>query len=78
LTILPSWAVDGMRIAPSDRVVLGFIGLGRQGLSDFRGFAGCPGIRVAACCDVDTMKVDCTRIKPLRKMGSGNTLLCKR
>ena len=28
LTILPSWAIDGVRIAPSDRVVLGFIGLG--------------------------------------------------
>ena len=30
LTILPSWAIDGVRIAPSDRVVLGFIGLGQQ------------------------------------------------
>jgi len=39
LTILPSWAVDGVRIAPSDRVVLGFIGLGRQVSSDFSGFA---------------------------------------
>ena len=34
LTILPSWAIDGVRIAPSDRVVLGFIGLGQQALSD--------------------------------------------
>lgn len=25
LTILPSWAMNGVRIAPSDRVVLGFI-----------------------------------------------------
>ncbi|MDR0536710.1 MAG: Gfo/Idh/MocA family oxidoreductase [Tannerellaceae bacterium] len=58
LTILPSWAIDGVKIAPSDRVVVGFIGLGRQGLSDFRGFAGCPGVQVAACCDVDTMKVE--------------------
>lgn len=57
LTILPSWAMNGVRIAPSDRVVLGFIGLGRQALSDFRGFAACPGVQVAACCDVDTMKV---------------------
>ncbi len=57
LTILPSWSMNGVRIAPSDRVVLGFIGLGRQALSDFRGFAGCPGLQVAACCDVDTMKV---------------------
>jgi predicted dehydrogenase len=58
LTILPSWVADGVKIAPSDRVVLGFIGLGRQGMSDFRGFAGCPGVQVAACCDVDTLKVE--------------------
>jgi predicted dehydrogenase len=36
--------------------VLGFIGLGQQGLSDFGGFAGCPGVQVVACCDVDTIK----------------------
>ena len=58
LTILPSWAIDGVRIAPSDRVVLGFIGLGQQALSDFKGFAACPGVQVAACCDVDTMKTE--------------------
>lgn len=56
LTILPSWAVNGVRIAPSDRVVLGFVGLGQQGLSDFRSFASCPGVQVAACCDVDSLK----------------------
>ena len=58
LTVLPSWKMEGVKIAPSDRVVFGFIGLGQQGLSDFRGFAGCPGIQVAACCDVDSMKVE--------------------
>ena len=56
LTIMPSWAVNGVRIAPSDRVVLGFVGLGQQGLSDFRSFASCPGVQVAACCDVDSLK----------------------
>ena len=61
LTILPSWTIDGVRIAPSDRVVLGFIGLGQQALSDFAGFATVPGLQVAACCDVDTMKA--TRFK---------------
>lgn len=54
--ILPSWTVDGVRIAPSDRVVLGFVGLGRQGVSDFRSFSTCPGVQVAACCDVDSIK----------------------
>ena len=56
LTILPSWAVNGVRIAPSDRVVLGFVGLGQQGLSDFKSFSTCPGVQVAACCDVDSLK----------------------
>ena len=61
LTILPSWRIDGVKIAPSDRVVLGFIGLGQQGLSDFVGFSSVPGVQVAACCDVDNMKL--TRFK---------------
>lgn len=57
LTILPSWALpDGTKIAPSDRIVLGFIGLGRQGRSDFQSFASCPGVQVAACSDVDSIK----------------------
>ena len=54
--ILPSFTIDGKRIAPSDRVVLGFVGLGQQGCSDFRSFAECPGVQVAACCDVDSIK----------------------
>ena len=54
--ILPSFTIDGKRIAPSDRVVLGFVGLGQQGCSDFRSFSACPGVQVAACCDVDSIK----------------------
>lgn len=56
LTILPSYVIDGMRIAPSDRILMGAIGLGRQALSDFRGFAGVKGLQVVACCDVDSVK----------------------
>ena len=57
LTILPSWKTpDGKKIAPSDRVVLGFVGLGQQGCSDFYSFSSCPGVQVAACCDVDSLK----------------------
>lgn len=58
LTILPSWAINGVRVAPSDRVVLGFIGVGRQGVSDFRSFSSCPGVQVAGCSDVDSIKRD--------------------
>jgi predicted dehydrogenase len=56
LTILPSYVINGMRVAPSDRILMGTIGLGRQALSDFRGFAGAAGLQVVACCDVDTIK----------------------
>lgn len=57
LTILPSWRMaDGKRIPPSDRVVLGFIGVGRQGLSDFYSFSNCPGVQIVACADVDQLK----------------------
>ncbi len=57
LTILPSWRMaNGKRIPPSDRVVMGFIGLGRQGVSDFNNFSKCPGVQVVACCDVDSLK----------------------
>lgn len=57
LTILPSWTMaTGEHIAPSDRVVLGFIGVGRQGCSDFNSFSKCPGVQVVACCDVEQIK----------------------
>ena len=57
LTILPSWTMQGVRIAPSDRVVMGFVGLGQAGSNDFRSISGAPGLQVAACSDVDSMKV---------------------
>jgi predicted dehydrogenase len=56
LTILPSYVINGVRVAPSDRILMGAIGLGRQGNSDFRGFAGAVGLQVVACADVDTIK----------------------
>ncbi len=56
LTILPSFVMNGRRVAPSDRVVLGYIGAGRQALSDMRGFAGVTGLQIVAVADVDTIK----------------------
>jgi predicted dehydrogenase len=56
LTILPSYVMNGIRIAPSDRIVLGVIGLGQQALNDFNGFKQVAGIQIAAGCDVDSMK----------------------
>lgn len=58
LTILPSWTIDGIKIAPSDRVTMGFIGLGQQGINDFRSFSSVPGVEIVAGCDVDSMKTE--------------------
>jgi predicted dehydrogenase len=53
-TILPSSALgrDGY-VAPSDKIVLGAIGVGRQGSGDMRGFLSQQDVRVAAICDVN-------------------------
>jgi len=57
ITILPSYVIgNGVRVAPSDRVVVGFIGCGQQGLNDFGSFSRVPGVQVVAGCDVDSMK----------------------
>ncbi len=40
------------RTAPSDRIVMGFIGLGTQGTGLMRAFLGHQDVRVAAVCDV--------------------------
>lgn len=55
-TILPSWSVNGQKYVPSDRIVFGFIGLGRQGMSDFYAASNCSGVQVVAGCDVDALK----------------------
>ena len=49
--ILPSWAAQ---TAPSDRITLGFIGLGVQGRGLLGGFLGRSTTQVVAVCDVDT------------------------
>src|SRR5215468_1560292 len=51
--IVPSSALgrDGF-VAPSERIVVGAIGVGRQGSGDMRGFLSQPDVRVAAVCDV--------------------------
>ena len=57
LTIVPRHVLGGAGfVAPSDRVVMGWIGLGRQGCSDFAAASGCAGVQVVACCDVDSIK----------------------
>ncbi|MCY2952215.1 MAG: Gfo/Idh/MocA family oxidoreductase [Planctomycetota bacterium] len=51
---IPSSALgaDG-RPAPSNRIVMGFVGVGGQGSGDMGGFMGFPEVQVVAVCDVD-------------------------
>jgi len=44
----------GNRPAPSERIAMGFIGLGGQGDRDLRAFLGRPAVQVVALCDVDS------------------------
>jgi hypothetical protein len=64
LTILPSWTLaNGVRVAPSDRVTMGFIGLAKQGINDFKSFSRCPGVKIIAGSDVDRLKRERFRMK---------------
>ena len=53
-TIIPSSALgaDGA-VAPSNRIVMGFIGVGSQGTGDMRGFLSHDVAQMVAVCDVD-------------------------
>ncbi|HEY3323804.1 MAG TPA: Gfo/Idh/MocA family oxidoreductase [Planctomycetota bacterium] len=50
---VPSSALgDDTRPAPSDRIIMGAIGVGNQGSGDTRTFAGFPQVQMVAICDV--------------------------
>ena len=52
--IVPSSALGKAgKVAPSNRIVMGAIGTGLQGVSDMRGFLGIGEVQVVAVCDVD-------------------------
>ena len=51
--VVPASALGrGAAAAPSDRIVMGAIGVGRQGSGHMRGFLNDPDVRVLAICDV--------------------------
>lgn len=51
--IVPAHVLGGSRgIAPSDRIVMGFIGVGSMGTNHVHGFLQIPEARIAAICDV--------------------------
>ena len=55
ITILPSGIVSGQnRIPPSERLNIALIGAGGRGIANYKQiFTHCPGVQVAALCDVD-------------------------
>ncbi|MCC6489587.1 MAG: Gfo/Idh/MocA family oxidoreductase [Candidatus Hydrogenedentes bacterium] len=53
--IVPASALGlGGRLAPSDRIVMGVIGVGGQGDRDMRSLMGLPDVQMVAVCDVDS------------------------
>src|SRR6266498_351748 len=44
---------NGEKVAPSERITLGIIGTGNQGLNDLRGFLRDMRVQVVAVCDVN-------------------------
>ena len=58
--ILPS-RVRAAETAPSNRITMGFIGMGTQGRGLLGGFLGQPGVQVVAVCDVDRNRRDAAR-----------------
>ena len=53
-TIIPASALGrGAAPPPSDRVTMGFIGLGSMGMNNLRGFIEMPDVQVLAVCDVN-------------------------
>jgi len=57
-TVLPGQAMGkATKTAPSDRVNLGYIGVGKQAMGLVRSLNGCPETMVLAACDVDKQKL---------------------
>ena len=52
-TIVPSSVLGKSQVPPSDRIVLGCIGLGGQGTHNMRAFINQPDTEIVALCDVD-------------------------
>jgi predicted dehydrogenase len=48
-------------VAPSNRITMGCIGVGRMGTDDMREFLGFPNVQVLAVCDVDDKRADRAR-----------------
>jgi predicted dehydrogenase len=70
-TIIPASARGaGGRPAPSNRIVMGCIGVGGQGNSNLDAFLSDRRVQVVAVCDLDRNHLDTTRNKVNRRYGS--------
>ena len=52
-SVIPATALGAGRPSPSNRIVMGAIGVGSMGKGDLAGFLGKPEVQVVAVCDVD-------------------------
>jgi predicted dehydrogenase len=59
------------RRAASDRLTLGFIGVGKQNLGHLGRYVGNPDVQVVAVCDVDTTRREEARSRVEKKYGDG-------
>ena len=58
-TVVPRHVLGGPGyVAPSDKINLGYIGLGTQGLREIRGLLTDPDIHIVAVCDPNTDSTD--------------------
>jgi len=60
--LVPSSALGrGGSVAPSERIIMGGIGLGGQGTRDMRNFMTCADVQFIAVCDVDPQRRNKTK-----------------
>ncbi|MFN7806691.1 MAG: gfo/Idh/MocA family oxidoreductase, partial [Planctomycetaceae bacterium] len=69
--LAPLGAARKASAAPNDKVVVGIIGLGGQGRSHVKSYAGLPNVEVAYLCDVaDKRQAEAGEIGPSAKQGA--------
>lgn len=80
-TIVPRSVLGGSGfVAPSDKVQVGFIGVGKQSLNLLHGLNGCAEVVIQAACDVDSKKLDYfvkTAATAQSSMGKSNSSIGK-
>ena len=77
-SIMPRHVLGGPGfIAPSDRINLGYIGVGKQVGTLLNGLMGQPETMVLAAADVDSSKLNRFLTKPIKRMPRNRGIRCK-